>query len=194
YAGITMIFGEEVASAMEKIYASQAPDPATVKIIPNPEFYFGVVIIIIGLIMAIIGGALKKNQPQSQAPPQQPYASPLSRDGYRPPPPRGQEPYASPGREQEPPPYREKYRPPPPSDYDFHPSLGRDTYRPPPSQEFHPLPALGQEAYPNQARQGPTPPPPPPSQQSYPCNYCRQPMRYVNEYQKWYCDYCGRYG
>ena len=30
-------------------------------------------------------------------------------------------------------------------------------------------------------------------QQPYPCQTCGQPLRFINEYQKWYCDTCQRY-
>lgn len=47
----------------------------------------------------------------------------------------------------------------------------------------------------------PVPPSPPPSYQApppsapgqYTCNYCHQPLRFMSEYQRWYCDYCRRY-
>ena len=30
-------------------------------------------------------------------------------------------------------------------------------------------------------------------QQTYSCSNCGQPLRYVNQYQKWYCDTCKNY-
>ncbi|MEE9152005.1 MAG: hypothetical protein V3U20_09270 [Thermoplasmata archaeon] len=35
--------------------------------------------------------------------------------------------------------------------------------------------------------------PPPIPQQIYPCQSCGQPLRYVEEYQKWFCENCGKY-
>jgi flagellar basal body-associated protein FliL len=35
--------------------------------------------------------------------------------------------------------------------------------------------------------------PPPPAQSQYTCNYCHQPLRFMSDYQRWYCDYCRRY-
>lgn len=36
-------------------------------------------------------------------------------------------------------------------------------------------------------------PPPPSAPGQYTCNYCHQPLRFMSEYQRWYCDYCRRY-
>ena len=36
-------------------------------------------------------------------------------------------------------------------------------------------------------------PPPVPAQQQYNCAECGAPMRYIQNYQRWYCDHCGRY-
>ncbi len=49
-------------------------------------------------------------------------------------------------------------------------------------------------AKPVQAESTPSPAPPPtsPSPQ-YPCRWCRQPMTFINQYQKWYCNHCQRY-
>ena len=54
-----------------------------------------------------------------------------------------------------------------------------------------------------QARQAALPPGPPqapgqapapaPGASQYPCNYCGRPLRYVPQYQRYYCDYCRRY-
>jgi len=56
YGGFSLIFGEDVANAVLKLSSYRAPDPATVKSIPMPEFYIGIVILIVGLIIAIISG------------------------------------------------------------------------------------------------------------------------------------------
>ncbi|MCW3983400.1 MAG: zinc ribbon domain-containing protein [Candidatus Bathyarchaeota archaeon] len=37
------------------------------------------------------------------------------------------------------------------------------------------------------------PPPPPPPTQTPTCPYCRNPIRYIQQYQRWYCDNERRY-
>lgn len=39
----------------------------------------------------------------------------------------------------------------------------------------------------------PLPPPPPPQTQTPTCPYCRSPIRYIQQYQRWYCDKEKRY-
>jgi hypothetical protein len=39
----------------------------------------------------------------------------------------------------------------------------------------------------------PLPPPPPPQPQTPKCPYCRSPIRYIQQYQRWYCDKEKRY-
>ena len=36
-------------------------------------------------------------------------------------------------------------------------------------------------------------PPPPSSLPSYNCHYCNMPLRFIMQYQRWYCDSCQRY-
>jgi hypothetical protein len=55
----------------------------------------------------------------------------------------------------------------------------------PPQQYYQPPPQ--QPQYQQQA------PPPVPAQQQYNCVTCGAPMRYVQNYQRWYCDHCGKY-
>lgn len=38
----------------------------------------------------------------------------------------------------------------------------------------------------------PPPPPPPPDDQRF-CTYCGSPSRFIEEYQRWYCDKCSNY-
>jgi hypothetical protein len=55
---------------------------------------------------------------------------------------------------------------------------------PPPGQ-------TGYSSYPQNTPYPPPPPPPPPTQNL--CSYCQQPLTFVSQHQKWYCNYCRRY-
>lgn len=65
---------------------------------------------------------------------------------------------------------------------------------PPPSQHIPPSPPV---ATPIQHYTPPSPPqyppPPPLSGPQYPCRTCNQPLTFVNQYQRWYCDNCRKY-
>ena len=43
------------------------------------------------------------------------------------------------------------------------------------------------------AQQGPQQPTPPMPSQQHACPLCGQPLRYISEYQRWWCDNCKRY-
>jgi predicted Na+-dependent transporter len=58
----------------------------------------------------------------------------------------------------------------------------------PPQQQQYPA----QQAYPQQAPQ-PTAPAQAPQQAGNACPSCGTPMRYIAQYQKWYCDICMKY-
>jgi hypothetical protein len=45
----------------------------------------------------------------------------------------------------------------------------------------------------NQIQPEVPPPPPPPPTQTPTCPYCRNPIRYIQQYQRWYCDNERRY-
>ena len=68
---------------------------------------------------------------------------------------------------------------------------------PPPPGYGQPPPPPGYGAPPPSGYGRPPPPtygqPPPPGQLSPLCPTCQNDMRYVNEYQKWYCEICRKY-
>jgi hypothetical protein len=184
--GMVIVIGDDsLTSIVNFALMSDPPETANVDKVPRPGCYIGLIVGLIGFVAFLSSTAVFNRRPKQ--PKTQHYYQYQSYHGYQ---------YHQ---------YQQQQQQPAPH-------FERRPTQPPP---LPPLPAKEIEkddASEEKEESHPTTPPPPrppmakkieekeelpvamPAQTAqYPCRTCRQSLKYIDQYQRWYCEFCRRY-